>query len=125
MTTAKAYFAIVMAAAGALVTALGTGSTSVGNIDAKHWIMAALVVLGSGGVTWWCTNGPWHWYVKAVVGAGGAFLSSLVIALADNAITQAEWTTALTALLAAFSVVFEKSNGVTYGSTVHTATRRA
>lgn len=110
MTAAKAALAILVSAVGAIVTALGTGSDTVGQLDATHWLVAAGAVLGSGGVVWFCENGPWHTYIKTVVAFLSAGIASLVIALNDQVITQAEWLTAFSAAVVATGLVFQVSN---------------
>lgn len=109
-TSVKALVAVVISAAGALVTALGTGSTgNVNNIDATHWILAALTVLGSGGVVYFCQNVPGvaGGVIKAAVAFLSAGLGSLVMALNDNMITQAEWLTAFIAAVTATGLVYQ------------------
>ena len=110
MTYLKAFLAIVVSAAGALVVALGTGNTDVGDLDAKTWLIAALAVLGSGGVVWLTQNGPWHTYIKTVMAFLSAGIGSLVVALDDDRITQAEWLTAFSAAVVATGFVFQATN---------------
>lgn len=110
MTALKALLAVVVAAAGALVTALGTGNTDVSNLDAKSWLIAALAVLGSGGIVWFTENGPAHPYIKAVIAFLSAGIGSLVIALDDNVINQAEWLTAFAAAVVATGFVYQAQN---------------
>jgi hypothetical protein len=89
MTAMKALMAILVSLAGALAVALGTGNTgSLGSLDATHWLLAIASVLGSGGVVWFCENGPWHPYIKTVVAFLSAGIASLVTALNDSIITQ-------------------------------------
>ena len=63
----KAVLAIVVSAIGALVAALGTGATDFGDIGAESWLVAAIAVLGSGGMVWLTQNGPAAPYIKAVM----------------------------------------------------------
>lgn len=106
----KAFLAIVVSAAGALVVALGTGNTDIGDLDTKTWLIAALAVLGSGGLVWYTQNGPWHTYIKSVMAFLTAGVGSLVVALDDNVITQAEWLTAFSAAALATGIVFQATN---------------
>lgn len=107
-TYTKALLAVVVSAAGALVTALGTSpQQSLGSLDTTHWLVAIGSVLGSGGVVWWVQNGPWHTYIKTVVAFLSAGIASLVVALNDNIITQAEWLTAFAAAVVATGLVYQ------------------
>lgn len=110
MTVAKAVIAIIVSLAGALVTALGPDNNNLGNLDATHWLVAIGAVLGSGGIVWFCQNGPWHEYIKTVVAFLSAGIASLVVALNDNVITQAEWLVAFSAAVTATGLVFQVSN---------------
>lgn len=110
MTYLKAFLAVVVSAAGALVVALGTGNTDVSNLDAKSWLIAALAVLGSGGVVWLTENGPWHTYIKTVMAFLSAGIAALVVALDDNVINQAEWLTAFSAAVVATGLVYQATN---------------
>lgn len=110
----KALLAIGVSAVGALVTALGTSpQQSLGSLDLTHWLLAIGTVLGSGGVVWWVENGPWHTYIKTVIAFLSAGIASLVVALNDNVITQAEWLTAFSAAVVATGLVFQAKNKVT------------
>jgi hypothetical protein len=110
---AKAILAAVIAAGGALITALGTGGGTFHSVDGKHWLIAALAVLGSGGITWLTTNGSVHPYIKAVVAFLSAGFGSAVIALNDNLITQPEWITIAMASVVALAGVYQISNSAT------------
>lgn len=108
MTGLKAFLAIVVSAAGALVVALGTGSDSgIGDLDLAHWLLGIGTVLGSGGVVYFCENGPWHTYFKAVVAFLSGGIASLVVALNDNHITQAELLVAFVAAVTATGFVYQ------------------
>lgn len=112
MSPLKAILAIVVSAAGALVTALGTSpQQSLGALDAKTWLVAIIAILGSGGVTYFAENGGAHTYIKAVVAFLTAGIGSLVVALNDGVITQAEWITAFSASAVALAAVYQISNG--------------
>jgi hypothetical protein len=110
MTVLKAVAAIVVSAAGALVTALGTGATDFDDISAQQWLIAAGAVLGSGGVVWWVENGPGAPAVKAAVAFLSAGLASLVVALEDDVLTRAEQLTAFGAAVAALAAVYQLTN---------------
>ena len=110
MPYAKAILALLVSAGGALVVALGTGNTTVGDISTKSWLLAALAVLGSGGLVWLTENGPAAPYIKSVMAFLTAGVGSLVVALDDNVITQAEWITAASAAAVATGFVFQASN---------------
>lgn len=49
-------------------------------------------------------------YAKAIVGAVGAGIASLVTALGDNTISLQEWLTAAGAVAAAFGIVYSVTN---------------
>lgn len=106
----KALVAVVVSALGAVVVALGTGNTDVGNIDAKSWLIAALAVLGSGGLVWLTENGPAAPYIKTTMAFLTAGIGSAVIALDDDVITQAEWLTAASAAIVATGLVYQATN---------------
>ncbi len=103
----KAILAIVVSAIGALVAALGTGATDFEDIDAKSWLIAAVAVLGSGGMVWLTQNGPAAPYIKAVMAFLTAGISSLVISLDDDHLSRAEQLTALAAAIVATGFVFQ------------------
>lgn len=105
----KAFAAVVVSALGALAVALGTGATDFGDIDAKNWLIAAIAVLGSGGMVWFTENGPAAPAVKAIVGFLTAGFGSLVIALDDDVLTRAEQVTALAAAVLATGFVYQLS----------------
>ena len=109
----KAAAATVVAAAGALVVALGTGATDVSNLDTKSWLIAVLAVLGSGGMVWFVQNVPGvvGGAIKAAIAFLTAGIGSLVVALDDNMITQAEWLTAFVAAAVATGFVYQLDDG--------------
>jgi hypothetical protein len=112
MTTdvVKAVVAVVVSAAGALVVALGTGTdTGLGDLDAKSWLVAAIAVLGSGGMVWLVDNvhGVAGGVFKAITAFLTAGFGSLVVALDDNMISQAEWLTAFAAAAVATGFVYQ------------------
>lgn len=107
---AKAAAAVVVSAVGALVVALGTGNTDFEDISTKSWLIAALTVLGSGGLVWFTANGPAAPYIKALVGGLTAGIGSLVIALDDDVITRAEQLTAFAAAVVGLGIVYQVVN---------------
>lgn len=106
----KAILALVVSAIGALVVALGTGNTDIGDLDTKSWLIAALAVLGSGGMIWWTENGPAAPAIKAIMALLSAGIGSLVLALDDNSISQAEYLTAISAAIVASGLVYQATN---------------
>lgn len=111
---AKAVIATLVAVAGALVTALGTSpQQNLGHLDATTWLTAIGAVLASGAITWWTENVPGiaGGIIKAVVASGGAFVTSLITAYADNVVSQAEWIGAISAALVALAAVYQITNG--------------
>lgn len=113
MSALKAFVAIIISAGGALVVALGAGtSQTIGSLDTTHWLLAIGSVLGSGGVVWFVENGPAHQYIKTVVAFLSAGIASLVTALNDNVITQSEWIVAFVAAVTATGFVFQVKNSV-------------
>jgi drug/metabolite transporter (DMT)-like permease len=111
MTILKAVVAIVVSAAGALVVALGTGNAgTLSSLDTTHWLLAVGTVLGSGGIVWFTENGAAAPAIKAVVAFLSAGVASLVTALNDNTITQAEWLVAFVAAVTATGIVYQVRN---------------
>lgn len=107
---AKAILATVVAALGALAVALGTGATDFDDISTKSWLIAALAVLGSGGIVWLTENGPAAPAIKAVMAFLSAGIGSLVIALEDDVLTRGEQLTALAAAIVATGFVYQATN---------------
>ena len=106
----KALLAVVVSAGGALIVALGTGNTDFSDIDTQSWLIAALAVLGSGGLVWFTENGPAAPAIKATLAFLTAGVSSLVISLDDNLITRAEYLTAFVAAVVATGFVYQVPN---------------
>lgn len=106
----KALAAVVVAAAGALVVALGTGDTDFEDISTKQWLVALVTILGSGGVVWFTENGPAAPAIKAVMAFLSAGVGSLVIALDDDVLTRAEQVTAFAAAVVATGFVYQLTN---------------
>lgn len=111
MENLKAIAAIVVSAAGALVVALGTGNTeNLGDLGLRHWLLAIAAVLGSGGIVWFCENGPAGPAIKAIVGFLSTGIASLVVALDDGLISQTEWLVAFSAAVAGSGIVYQLQN---------------
>lgn len=113
MNALKAVVAIVVSAAGALVVALGTGNGgTLSSLDATHWLLAAGTILGSGGVVYVVSNLPGvaGGVAKAIVAFLSTGIASLVVALNDNIITQAEWLVAFSAAVTATGLVYQARN---------------
>lgn len=106
----KAILAVVVSAAGALVVALGTGNTDFSDIDTQSWLIAALTVLGSGGLVYFAENGPAAPAIKAILAFLSAGIGSLVLALDDNVVTTAEYLTAFSAAVVATGFVYQATN---------------
>lgn len=110
---AKAIVAVLVSLAGAVVTALGTSpEQSFDQLGTKDWLVAIVAVLGSGGMVWLVTNLPGlaGGIAKALVAGGTAGISSLVVALDDGVINQAEWLTAFSAAVLATGFVYQVAN---------------
>jgi hypothetical protein len=105
----KAIAAFVVAVIAALITALGTGATDVGDIDTQTWLIAAGTILGSTALVALVQNVPGvaGGIIKAVIAAFGAAIASLVPALDDKVLTQVEQLTALSAFVVALSAVYQ------------------
>jgi hypothetical protein len=110
MNYLKALIAVAVAALGALTVALGTGATDFGDIDTQSWLVAALAVLGSGGIVWLTENGPQAPVIKAVMAFLTGGIGSLVVALDDDVLTQAERLTALSVAIVATGFVYQAKN---------------
>jgi len=103
----KALLAVVVSALGAIVVSLGAGDTDFGDIDAKTALIAAIAVLGSGGMVWLTQNGPAAPYIKAVIAFLSAGMASAVIGLDDDHLSRAEQLTALSAAIIATGFVYQ------------------
>lgn len=111
MNALKALVAVVVSTAGALTVALGTGNnSSLGSLDTKTWLIALGTILGSGGLVWYAENGSAAPAIKAVLGFLSAGVASLVVALDDSTITQAEWLVAFVAAVTATGFVYQARN---------------
>ena len=107
MNYLKALLATGVSVLAALIVALGTGDSDFGDIDGQHWLIAALAVLGSGGLVWWTENGPGAPAIKAIMAFLSAGIGSLILALDDRHITQAEWLTGISAAIVATGLVYQ------------------
>lgn len=107
---AKAIAAVVVAAMGAVVVALGTGNTDFGDISGKSWLVALLAVLGSGGMVRLTENAPAARAIKAVMAFLSAGVGSLVLALDDDVLSRAEQLTAFSAAIVATGFVYQITN---------------
>lgn len=107
---AKAIVAVIVSALGALTVALGSGATDFGDIDTKSWLVAALAVLGSGGMVWLTENGPAAPAIKALMAFLTAGIGSVVLALDDDVLTRGEQLTALAAAIVATGFVYQVAN---------------
>jgi hypothetical protein len=110
----KAIAALVVAVIAALITALGTGTTDFGDLDAQTWLIALATVLASGALVWWTENiqGIAGGIIKAVVGALGAAIAALIPALDDKVISNVEWLTALSAFVVGLAAVYQIPNAI-------------
>jgi hypothetical protein len=106
----KAILAVGVSAVSAVVVALGTGATDIGDIDNETWLVTALAVLGSGGLVWLTENGPAAPYIKTTMAFLSAGIGSLVLGLDDDVLTQAEILTAVAAAVVATGFVYQATN---------------
>ena len=104
----KGFIALVVAILAALTTAL-TGKTDFGDIDTQTWLIVLGTVLASGALVAFVENvtGLAGGIIKAVVGAFGAAVTSLVTSLDDQVLTQVEMLTALSAFVVGLSLVYQ------------------
>jgi hypothetical protein len=104
----KAGIALLVAILAALTTAL-TGYTDIGDIDTRTWLIALGTVVTSGALVAFVQNvtGLAGGIIKAVIGASGAAIASLVTALDDQVLTQVEIVTAISAFVAGLGLVYQ------------------
>jgi len=104
----KGFIALLVAILAALTSAL-TGKTDFGDIDTRTWLIVVGTVLASGALVAFVENvtGLAGGIIKAVVGAFGAAVASLVTALDDQVLTQVEMLTALSAFVVGLSLVYQ------------------
>jgi hypothetical protein len=115
MKYAKAIINLLVAFLGAVVTALGTGNdANFTSVNLLHWLVAMGTVLGSSAMVALVSNLPGvaGQIAKAVVAFLSAGIGSLVIALSDNHISQAEGLVALIAAITATGLVYQTPNAV-------------
>lgn len=105
----KAVVALGMATLGALITALGPGNSSLGDLSGKTWLVAIGTILGSGALVYVVENviGVAGGVAKAAQALGTTGVASLVVALDDGHITQGEWLTAASVAIAASGFVYQ------------------
>lgn len=106
----KAILTAIVSAIGAAVTVLGPGNMNLGDLGTNDWLRIILAVLGSAGLVWFAENGPWHTYIKTVLGAATAFVTSLLAAYSDGVVTQGELLVAISAAVVATGLVFQVSD---------------
>ena len=116
---AKAIVGVLVAAAGALATALTVGDMNISDLDGRAWLNAILAVLGSGAAIWLIENSGAAPVAKAISAALTAGIGSLLLAMDEasaggQTVTQAEWlgvfVVAVTATGAVYQVTNEKRN---------------
>lgn len=105
----KGVVALILAVLAALTTALGTGATDVGDIDTQTWLIALGTVLASGALVAFVENVPGlaGGIIKALIGAGGAFVAALIPAFDDRVVSQLELVTAVSAFFATLALVYQ------------------
>lgn len=106
----KAVAALVMATLGALITALGVGDdASLADLDAKTWLVAIATIVGSGALVYVVENvlGIAGGVAKAVQALMTTGIASLVVALDDGHVTQAELLTAIVVAVTASGLVYQ------------------
>jgi len=108
MGVLKALTAIAVSGIGALVLALGTVSSgNIGDLSGQSWLVAALAVLGSGGMVWLVENTTAAPVAKAVLAILTAGIASLVVALDDGIVSQTEFLTAASVAIIASGFVYQ------------------
>ena len=108
---AKAFVGVVVAFVGALITALGPGNESLGDLSTQTWLVVVGTTLGSGALVFIVDNipGVMGSVAKAVYSALSAGVPALVAAFDDGVITQGEWLTAFSVAVAATGLVYQTS----------------
>lgn len=111
----KAVAALAMATLGALITAVGVGDNSLGDLDGKTWLVAAGTIIGSGALVYVVENvlGVAGGVAKAMQALGTSGIASLVVALDDGHISQGEWLTAASIAIAASGIVYQLPGPIT------------
>lgn len=113
MTYAKAVIAVIVSFAGALTTVLGTGNDmTLDSLSGAQWLGVILAALGSGGMVWLVSNIPGvaGGIMKTVVAFLTAGISSLITALDDHHVSQAELLVAFIAAITATGLVYQTPN---------------
>jgi hypothetical protein len=105
----KSGAALVLATLGALITAIGPGNESLGDLTTQTWLVAIGTILGSGALVYIVENivGVAGGVAKAALALLTVGIASLVVALDDGIITQGEWLTAASAAIAATGIVYQ------------------
>jgi hypothetical protein len=107
----KAIVTLVASVLAALAAQIGAGDLD--GIDGQGWVRIGVVILGGSAATWFAENvqGIAGGIIKAVIGSGTAFLSSLTTAFEnDGLVSQGELLTALSLGLAALTAVYQLRN---------------
>lgn len=104
----KAFIALTVAVLAALTSSV-TGKTDFADIDTRTWLIALGAILASGALVAFVENvtGLAGGIIKAVIGAFGAAVASLVTSLDDQVLTQVEMLTALSAFVVGLSLVYQ------------------
>lgn len=105
----------------ALIALVGTGIFAVANalssdgkIDTGEWLAIAATILGSGALVYIATNVPgvFGGAIKAVAGAGGALVASLIAGYSpDSILTTSEILVALSAAITLLVGTYEVDDG--------------
>ena len=107
----KAIVTLIASVLAALAAQIGSGNLDA--IDGEGWVRIGLVILGGSAATWFAENvqGVAGGVIKAFIGSATALLSSLSTAFENGGgVTTAEWLTALSLALGAFTVVYQLRN---------------
>ena len=110
-TYTKAVVTLIASVLAALAAQIGGGDLD--GIDGEGWVRVIVVILGGTAATWFAENVPgvFGGVIKAVLGAGTAFFTSLSAAYEnDGLISQAELLTAASLALAALTAVYQLRN---------------
>lgn len=108
MGVLKALTAVAVSGIGAIILALGAVSTGdIGDLSTQSWLVAALAVLGSGGMVWLVENTTVAPVAKAVLAILTAGIASFVVALDDGVISQTEFLTAVSVAIVASGFVYQ------------------
>ena len=111
----KAILAFLIAAAGVLMTALGTSpQQNLSHLDTTAWLTIIAGLIATPALTALVENIPGiaGGIMKAFLASGGAFVTALITALSDSILTQSELIGAISAGLVALAGVYQITNGV-------------